>query len=78
MRVASCAKVRRANWAIACRALDERFIIASGTARRRALDNARRGFVQGGAELQGPAKQRFAEIQRQVDARWESLLRRMS
>ncbi|MBU0914764.1 M3 family metallopeptidase [Aquabacterium parvum] len=32
-------------------------------ARRRALDNALRGFVLGGAELQGPAKQRFAEIQ---------------
>ena len=32
-------------------------------ARRRALDNALRGFVLGGAELQGQAKQRFAEIQ---------------
>ena len=32
-------------------------------ARRRALDNALRGFVLGGAELQGEAKQRFAEIQ---------------
>ena len=32
-------------------------------ARRRALDNALRGFVLGGAELQGAAKQRFAEIQ---------------
>ena len=32
-------------------------------ARRRALDNALRGFVLGGAELQGTAKQRFAEIQ---------------
>ena len=31
--------------------------------RRRALDNALRGFVLGGAELQGAAKQRFAEIQ---------------
>lgn len=32
-------------------------------ARRRALDNALRGFVLGGAELQGDAKKRFAEIQ---------------
>jgi len=32
-------------------------------ARRRALDNALRGFVLGGAELQGDAKQRFADIQ---------------
>ena len=32
-------------------------------ARRRALDNALRGFVLGGAELQGEAKQRFADIQ---------------
>lgn len=32
-------------------------------ARRRALDNALRGFVLGGAELQGEAKKRFAEIQ---------------
>ena len=32
-------------------------------ARRRALDNALRAFVLGGAELQGPAKQRYAEIQ---------------
>ncbi|MBC7701043.1 M3 family metallopeptidase [Aquabacterium sp.] len=32
-------------------------------ARHRALDNALRGFVLGGAELQGDAKKRFAEIQ---------------
>jgi oligopeptidase A len=32
-------------------------------ARQRALDNALRGFVLGGAELQGEAKKRFAEIQ---------------
>ena len=32
-------------------------------ARRRALDNALRGFVLGGAELLGEVKQRFAEIQ---------------
>jgi oligopeptidase A len=32
-------------------------------ARQRALDNALRGFVLGGAELQGDAKKRFAEIQ---------------
>ncbi len=32
-------------------------------ARQRALDNALRGFVLGGAELQGDAKTRFAEIQ---------------
>jgi len=32
-------------------------------ARQRALDNALRGFVLGGAELQGEAKARFAEIQ---------------
>jgi oligopeptidase A len=32
-------------------------------ARQRALDNALRGFVLGGAELQGEAKTRFAEIQ---------------
>jgi oligopeptidase A len=31
--------------------------------RRRALDNALRGFVLGGAELTGDAKQRFADIQ---------------
>lgn len=33
------------------------------TARRRALDLALRAFVMGGAELQGEAKKRFAEIQ---------------
>jgi oligopeptidase A len=32
-------------------------------ARRRALDNALRGFVLGGAELQGKARTRYAEIQ---------------
>ncbi len=32
-------------------------------ARARALDNALRGFVLGGAELQGPARERFAAIQ---------------
>jgi oligopeptidase A len=32
-------------------------------ARARALDNALRGFVLGGAELQGQARERFAEIQ---------------
>jgi len=32
-------------------------------ARQRALDNALRAFVLGGAELQGEAKKRFAEIQ---------------
>ncbi|MDO9003732.1 MAG: M3 family metallopeptidase [Aquabacterium sp.] len=37
-------------------------------ARHRALDNALRGFVLGGAELQGDAKKRFAEIQEQQAA----------
>ncbi|RZI83940.1 MAG: M3 family peptidase [Rubrivivax sp.] len=37
-------------------------------ARQRALDNALRGFVLGGAELQGDAKKRFAEIQEQQAA----------
>ncbi|MDE2402805.1 MAG: M3 family metallopeptidase [Burkholderiales bacterium] len=36
--------------------------------RRRALDLALRGFVLGGAELQGDAKKRFAEIQEQQAA----------
>jgi oligopeptidase A len=34
--------------------------------RRRALDNALRDFVLSGAELQGPAKVRFAEIQERM------------
>src|SRR5690606_32273919 len=37
-------------------------------ARRRALDNALRAFVLGGAELQGEAKQRFAAIQEESAA----------
>ena len=36
--------------------------------RKRALDNALRGFVLGGAELQGAAKERFAAIQEQQAA----------
>jgi oligopeptidase A len=36
---------------------------ALGAARRRALDNALREFVLGGAELQGAARDRFAQIQ---------------
>jgi oligopeptidase A len=36
---------------------------ALGRARRKALDNAIRDFVLSGAELQGAAKRRFAEIQ---------------
>jgi oligopeptidase A len=38
-------------------------------ARQRALDNALRGFVLGGAELQGEAKKRFAEIQEEQAAK---------
>ena len=37
-------------------------------ARRMALDNALRGFVLGGAELQGNARQRYAEIQERMAA----------
>ncbi|MEW6690491.1 MAG: M3 family metallopeptidase, partial [Pseudomonadota bacterium] len=36
---------------------------ALGAARRKALDNAVRDFVLSGAELQGPARERFAQIQ---------------
>jgi oligopeptidase A len=36
---------------------------ALGPARRRALSNALRDFVLSGAELQGPAKERFARLQ---------------
>ncbi|MDE2077441.1 MAG: M3 family metallopeptidase [Burkholderiales bacterium] len=36
--------------------------------RKRALDNALRGFVLGGAELQGAAKERFAAIQEEQAA----------
>ena len=36
--------------------------------RKRALDNALRGFVLGGAELEGAAKERFAAIQEQQAA----------
>jgi oligopeptidase A len=38
-------------------------------ARQRALDNALRSFVLGGAELQGEAKKRFAEIQEEQAAK---------
>jgi oligopeptidase A len=38
-------------------------------ARRRALDNALRGFVLGGAELQGAARERFAAIQEEQAAK---------
>ena len=38
-------------------------------ARQRALDNALRGFVLGGAELQGEAKARFAAIQEEQAAK---------
>jgi oligopeptidase A len=38
-------------------------------ARQRALDNALRGFVLGGAELQGEAKTRFAAIQEEQAAK---------
>ncbi|WP_374318595.1 M3 family metallopeptidase [Aquabacterium sp.] len=37
-------------------------------ARHRALDNALRGFVLGGAELQGEARKRYAEIQERMAA----------
>ena len=37
--------------------------------RQRALDNALRGFVLGGAELQGAAKERFAAIQEEQAAK---------
>ncbi|MFN3616789.1 MAG: M3 family metallopeptidase [Aquabacterium sp.] len=37
--------------------------------RQRALDNALRGFVLGGAELQGEAKTRFAAIQEELAAK---------
>ncbi|TAK95975.1 MAG: oligopeptidase A, partial [Aquabacterium sp.] len=42
------------------------------SARQRALDNALRGFVLGGAELQGDAKKRFAEIQEEQAAKSQS------
>ncbi len=41
-------------------------------ARHRALDNALRGFVLGGAELQGEAKARFAAIQEEQAAKGQA------